>query len=129
MAKQVNYTPEQVETLMQGYNPELSYEERTAQVEALAMQLGKNKQSIVSKLSSMKVYVPKTYVTKTGGESVSKDDLSDRIALAMGENAESFETLAKANKAVLQKIWNFVKPEPVADSESSEDDASEAETA
>ncbi len=124
MAKKVNYSKEQIAQLIGGYNPEADAETRKAQVEALAVALSRKPASIIAKLSSMKHYTAKVYTNKNGETSVRKGVIVDMIAEAMGESAESFDTLAKANKTVLESIWNFVKPEEVV---ADENDSQEPE--
>ena len=112
--KQVNYTDAQVARLLDVYDADADWDERSEQVDALAKEFSKKRASIVAKLSSMRVYKSKTYTTKTGAESVRKGAIVTLIAEAMGETDESLDTLVKANKTVLEIVWNFVKPEEVA---------------
>jgi ABC-type Fe3+/spermidine/putrescine transport system ATPase subunit len=133
MAKTVNYTKEQEAQLIAGYNMEADAETRTAQVKMLSKSMDKKIASVVAKLSGMNHYVPKTYVNKKGDTPVRKDAIVNMIAKVMGQTSESFDTLTKANKSVLESILEFVKPEEIEDDSQKEEDApevmEEAETA
>ena len=84
--KTVNYTPEQVEQLVQGYK-------MGVQVEELAATMGKSVRSIVAKLSREGVYQPKT--RGAGVVRVTKADLVEQIAALCGSNSEVMESLEK----------------------------------
>lgn len=99
--KTVNYTTEQTAEMVSAYvaNP-------TAETVAmLAEKLGKSVRSVVAKLSREKVYVAKTYVGKTGEKPVKKDSMADAIGNILGLAENEVESLAKANKTVLAKIF------------------------
>ena len=123
--KKVNYTKEQIATLIAGYDMEASAEVRDEQVKSLAVELKRKPASIIAKLSNLKHYVSKTYTTKTGGESVRKGAIVALIADAIGETEEAMDTLSKANKTVLESIWEFVQPEEVVENDSQDEDAPE----
>ena len=96
-AKVVNYTPEQTASMVEAYTSGIT-------VEAIASSLGKSVRSVVAKLSREKVYVAKTYKTKTGEAVVNKNELADKLtALASLTEAEA-DSLTKANKTALAKI-------------------------
>ena len=103
-AKTVNYTPEQTAKLIADYTSGVT-------VEKMAEELGKSVRSIVSKLSREKVYVAKTYKTKTGEAVVKKDEFADVIALALGLTEADADSLTKANKTALKAIADFIKAE------------------
>ena len=126
--KKVNYTKEQIATLIAGYDMEASVEERGKQVKVLAVELKRKPASIIAKLSNLNHYVAKTYTTKTGDESIRKGAIVALIASAVGETEEAFDTLSKANKTVLESLWNFVQPEEVVENDS-QTEKSDAETA
>lgn len=121
-AKVVNYTPEQVSTMVSAYlaNP------AQITVDNLAEQLGKSVRSIVARLSREKredgktsVYIAKSYVTKNGAKPVRKDDLADQVgALAQLTEPET-ESLTKVNKTALTKILALMT-KPVDASEAQE---------
>ena len=90
-----NYTPEQTQQLVAGY-------QAGETVEALASQLGKTVRSVVAKLSREGVYVAKT-ATK-GQARVKKADLVDQLAAKCGVAPEVFESLEKANHDVLEAL-------------------------
>ena len=96
--KTVNYTPEQTAKMVADYAAGVT-------VEALALELGKTVRSITAKLSREKVYVAKTYVGKTGEPVVKKDTVADAIGAKLGMTEAEIESLTKANKTALQKIF------------------------
>jgi|19_taG_2_1085344.scaffolds.fasta_scaffold07397_5 Tfp pilus assembly protein PilP len=102
--KAKNYTPEMVATMLDTYSPEASQDERDAQVNQLVVDLGRSKRSIVAKLSSLKVYVPKEYKTKQGAKPVSKAALVSVVASVCGADEDVFDSLEKANKNVIERI-------------------------
>lgn len=103
-AKTVNYTPEQTAQMIADYQSGVT-------VESIATTLGKSVRSVVAKLSREKVYVAKTYTTKTGETVVKKDEFADFIAQALGLTEADADSLTKANKTALAKIAEFIKAE------------------
>jgi hypothetical protein len=107
--KKVNYPPEMVKTMLEVYGavgtePE-QQDDRQAAMEQLAETFGKTVASIRAKLSSESVYIPKVKAEKSTTKRILKSDLVDKIAENAGkENAEFFESLAGANKDVLNYI-------------------------
>jgi hypothetical protein len=100
-----NYTVAQVATLLETYTPEATELERKAQVDALAEKFGKSARSIVAKLVREKVYVGKSYTTKTGEKPVKKDETADAIGAVLRMTEAEIESLTKANKTALAKIF------------------------
>jgi hypothetical protein len=99
--KQVNYTPEQTQQVVAAYvaNP-------TAEtVETLAKELGKTVRSIVAKLSREGVYKKKEYTTKQGEKPVKKDAHADAIGAILKLTEAETDSLTKANKTALAKIF------------------------
>lgn len=96
--KQVNYTEEQTATVVNGYLAGLT-------VEALAESVGKSTRSVVAKLSRSGVYKAKTYTTKTGEPVMKKDSVADAIGLVLKMSEPEIESLTKANKTALAKIF------------------------
>lgn len=94
----VNYTPEQTTAMVADYQAGLS-------AEAIAEKMGKSLRSVVAKLSREKVYVKKTYTTKTGESVVKKDAVADAIGAVLGMTEPEIESLTKANKTALAKIF------------------------
>ena len=103
-AKTVNYTAEQTAKMVADYQAGTS-------VESIAESLGKTVRSVVAKLSREKVYVAKTYTTKTGEAVVKKDEFADFIAQALNLSEADADSLTKANKTALAKIADFIKAE------------------
>jgi len=103
-AKAVNYTAEQTAKMVADYQAGTT-------VETIAEKLGKTVRSVVAKLSREKVYVAKTYVSKTGEAVVKKDTVADYIGEALGLTESDTESLTKANKNALKAIADFIKAE------------------
>ena len=99
--KTVNYTPEMTVAMVDAYKAAPT----AATVEALAEQFGKTVRSVVAKLSREKVYVAKTYVTKTGEKVAKKDETADAIGAVLKLTEAETESLTKANKTALVKIF------------------------
>ena len=98
-AKVVNYTPEQTAQMVTDYTAGVS-------VETIAQNLGKTVRSVVAKLSREKVYVAKTYVSKTGEAVVKKDAHADAIGAILRLPENDIESLTKANKSALKAIFD-----------------------
>ena len=99
--KNVNYSVEQTAEMVSAYvaNP-------TAETVAFfAEKFGKTVRSVVAKLSREKVYVSKTYETKAGEKPVKKDSMADAIGLILNLSEGEVESLTKANKTALTKIF------------------------
>lgn len=101
--KAVNYTPEQVEKMTADYISGVS-------VEKIAEALGKSTRSIVAKLSrelkgTEHEYKSKTYVSKTGAPVTKKDETADAIGAVLKMTEAEIESLTKANKTALVKIF------------------------
>lgn len=94
----VNYTPEQTAAMVTDYAAGMS-------VTDLATKLGKSTRSIIAKLSREGVYQKKEYVTKTGEKSVKKDAHADAIGAVLKLTEAETESLTKANKTALVKIF------------------------
>lgn len=107
--KVVNYTPEQTLKLVQDYQSGVT-------VEALAETLGKSVRSIVAKLSREGVYKKKEYVSKTGEKPVKKDAHADAIGAILRLSEPETESLTKANKTALRKIFEaLANSKPIED--------------
>lgn len=99
MAKQVNYTPEMTAKALSEYASGTS-------VEAIAEMLGRNVKSIIAKLTREGVYKKKEYVSKTGEKPVKKDATADAIGVVLNMTESEIESLTKANKTALVKIFS-----------------------
>lgn len=97
-AKTVNYTPEQTAKMVQDYTSGVT-------VEAIAQELGKTVRSVVAKLSREKVYKAKVYVSKNGEPVAKKDETADAIGKVLGLSDGEVDSLTKANKSALKKIF------------------------
>ena len=97
-AKTVNYTPEQTQKVLADYAAGVT-------VEAIAQELGKSVRSVVAKLARLGVYQKKAYKTKTGEPVVRKDAHADAIGAVLQLTEAETESLTKANKTALAKIF------------------------
>ena len=102
-----NYTADQTAKMVSAYVAAPSADT----VAELAKEFGKTVRSVIAKLSREKVYVAKTYKTKTGDAVVKKDEHADYIGEALGMNANDADSLTKANKTALKLIADFIKAE------------------
>lgn len=96
--KVVNYTPEQTAQMVADYKGGVT-------VEKIAEGLGKTVRSVTAKLSREGVYKKKEYVTKTGEKPVKKDTHADAIGKVLGLSEGEIDSLTKANKTALEKIF------------------------
>ena len=94
----VNYSAEQTARVIVGYTDGVT-------VENLAVELGKSARSIIAKLSREGVYKAKVYVTKQGENVIKKDAHADAIGSILNLSESETESLTKANKSVLRKIF------------------------
>ena len=99
--KAVNYTAEQTAEMVAAYKAAPTPET----VAALAEKLGKTVKSVVAKLSREQVYQAKTYVSKTGEKVEKKDETADAIGAVLKLTESETESLTKANKTALRKIF------------------------
>lgn len=107
--KVANYTPEQTLKLVSDYQSGVT-------VETLAETLGKSVRSIVAKLSREGVYKKKEYVSKTGEKPVKKDAHADAIGAILRLSEPEIESLTKANKTALKKIFEaLANSKPIED--------------
>lgn len=121
-AKTVNYTDEQTAMLRAEY---LAAPVK-ATVESLAAKLGKTTRSIVAKLSREGIYQAAEYVSKTGEKPVKKDAHADAIGAVLQLTEAETESLTKANKTALVKIFKaLANSKPLANGEGPEDSAGE----
>ena len=98
-SKPVNYTAEQTAKMVADYAAGVT-------TEAIANELGKSVRSIVAKLSREGVYKKKEYKTKTGQAVVKKDAHADAIGAILKMTEAEIESLTKANKTALEKIFS-----------------------
>ncbi len=99
--KAPNYTAEQTAAIVSAYVANSTPET----VEALAKQFGKTTRSIIAKLSREQVYKAKEYTTRNGEKPVKKDETASAIAAILGLTDGEADSLEKANKTALQKIF------------------------
>ena len=92
----VKYTQEKIDQLLNLYNrgEGLSTEE-------IARQLDLSTRSVVAKLSSLGVYIPKRYLNKRGEPPRSKETLIEDLARVLDVEIFRLDSLEKVNKAVI----------------------------
>lgn len=93
--KIVNYTPEMVEAIVEGYKAGKS-------VEALAEEVGRSTKSIVAKLGQLKLY--KSPAKEAGKREMKKAEMVAKIAEAIDATEESLESLEKATGPALMAV-------------------------
>ena len=97
--KTVNYTAEQTAEVLSLYAA-------GTDVVEIAERFGKTARSIIAKLSREGVYQKKTYTTKTGEAVQKKDQTADAIGAILRMTESEIESLTKANKTALKKIFD-----------------------
>ena len=102
--KTPNYTDEQTVEMVERYEAAENDAEREAVVNELAADFGKTVRSIRAKLVREKVYIKKTYKTKTGAKPETKDAIVEEIANALGVASDQLGGLEKATKKALELI-------------------------
>ena len=95
----VNYTPEQTAKMVADYTAGMD-------VATIAAGMGKTARSVIAKLSREKVYKAKEYVSKTGEKVQKKDAVADAIGAVLKMTESEIESLTKANKTALAKIFD-----------------------
>ena len=100
----VNYTPEQVELMIEAYKSNPSRET----VENLAEDLNKSVKSIIGKLSREGVYKKTIYKTKTGEDPETKKEIVQELAERLDINYEAVAGLEKAPKTALKILRSAI---------------------
>jgi hypothetical protein len=115
--KKENYTALQVQQMKDAYLAATNDAERKTAVETIAENMGRGVASIRAKLVNAKVYIKPEKTDKTGAPVMQKDAIVDEIATLCGvEDLETFDSLAKANKSVLNVLKLSLTP-PVVETE------------
>lgn len=102
--KTPNYTEAQEARLREAYTAKPTKET----VEMLAAELGKRTASIIAKLVRMEIYKKAERVSKTGEPVQKKDEWADAIAKVVGLTEAEADSLTKANKTALAKIFKVI---------------------
>lgn len=100
----MSYTEQITKELIEAYEDDPTRET----VEELADKYGKSIKSIIGKLSREGVYRREVYRSKTGDLPVTKIEIVNNIANALGIEPESLVGLEKSPKAALQKLEKAV---------------------
>ena len=95
----MKYTKEITDKLIADYKAGVS-------VQDISTRLDVPERSVIAKLSSLGVYVKKSYVNKRGETPVKKSEHIERIAELLDVDEELLESLEKVNKTVLKLIEN-----------------------
>ena len=96
----VNYTEEQVELMKTKYGSNPTRQT----VEELAEELNKSVKSVIGKLSREGVYQKSVYKTKTGESPITKKEIVEGIANALGISYQDIAGLEKSPKADLKVL-------------------------
>ena len=96
----VNYTEEQVELMKTKYGSNPTRQT----VEELAEELNKSVKSVIGKLSREGVYQKSVYKTKTGESPITKKEIVEGIAKALGISYQDIAGLEKSPKADLKVL-------------------------
>lgn len=100
-----NYTTKQVARMREVYIPTASQVERDAQVEQLMDEMGKNKQSIRSKLVNEKIYVKAAETSKvTGAAPAKKIVMAEKLVEVSGVNVDADGKETRANAESVEKM-------------------------
>jgi hypothetical protein len=89
-------------------NKYLDAEDKDAIIDELALQFDKPVRSIIGKLSKEKVYIKKTYKTKSGTDPVTKKEIIMHISLALGADPEKLQGLIKTPKPELTHLKDLI---------------------
>ena len=101
----VNYTPEQVDLMIEKYRSNPTRET----VENLAEDLDKSINSIIGKLSREGVYKKTVYKTKTGEDPETKKQIVEILASILEISYESVAGLEKSPKTALKVLRKAVQ--------------------
>ena len=96
--KAPNYTDEQTAQAKADYAAGMT-------AEAIGAKLGKTGRSIIAKLVKEGVYIKKEYKNKNGEKPVKKDAHADAIGAILRLSEGEIDSLTKANKTALEKIF------------------------
>ena len=98
--KNVNYTPEVTQVIVDSYETDPSMDT----VRKLAEIHGKTVKSIIGKLSREGVYQKAEYVSKTGEKPITKIEIVREIAQTLNLDENNLTGLEKAPKGVLKLL-------------------------
>ena len=114
MATKTQYTAAQEDSIINAIEGVETYAEQREVLEELSVSMGKNMRSLTAKVSSLHKagkceFIKKEY-TREKGETkpAEKAVIVGFIADLIGENVELLETLEKANKNALIKVFNYI---------------------
>lgn len=100
-AKAPNYTEEQTAQIKAEYLANPSKDT----IDALAMKMARSARSIIAKLSREGVYIKPERLTKTGEPVEKKGETAEAIGAVLRLSPEEVDSLTKANKSALKKIF------------------------
>ena len=100
----VNYTPEQVDLMIEKYQSNPTRET----VENLAEDLDKSIKSIIGKLSREGVYKKTVYKTKTGEDPETKKQIVEELAIWLDLKYETVAGLEKSPKVALKILRSAI---------------------
>lgn len=104
-AKAVNYTAEQVASMVADYKAGIAEGvENSALVKTIAEKVGKGVRSVVAKLSREGVYKKAEYKAKDGSKAETKSEIVEKIAEKLDVPAETVGSLEAATKQALKLV-------------------------
>ena len=110
--KAPNYTAEQVSEMSAAYVANATKET----VKMLAEKFGKSEAAVRMKLVNLGIYKKAEYTTKTGEPVAKKDETADAIGKVLRLSEGETDSLTKANKTALLKIWKVLcESKPIED--------------
>jgi hypothetical protein len=101
----MNYTEKETKEMIEFYN---IMPDKQAIIEILANKYNKSIKSIIGKLSKEKVYIKKSYKTKTGEIPVTKVEMIFQLSQALNADAEKLQGLIKVPKPELKYLLNLI---------------------
>lgn len=104
-AKTINYTADQESNIVAMATGTENGLLNSTHAEILAKDFGKTVKSVVAKLSRMGLYQKKEYKTKNGESVIKKDAHADAIGAILELTEAEIDSLTKANKTALAKIF------------------------
>jgi len=102
------YTDDQVTSMVEAYGEGNTEAERTTIVARLAEDMGKTTRSIISKLSSLGVYIPKAK-KKASATTMRKGEYVNAIRIMLGARDDQLKSMDKMTKVDLEVVMEMLK--------------------
>jgi len=106
------YSEEMVARLREVYDPEASEEVRDAQIDELVVEFGLSRRSVIGKLTSEGLYVPREKVQSEPKEKAeTREEIVNSIADALHINVEMLASFKRANRPDLLALREAITSE------------------